>query len=213
MIDLSQFVDKNVTVIFRDGTTTEGVIGFNHGNYNFPYWFEAVDDEIFSYTDAGRYFVTKEDRRDIVAIEEAKEVEPAVDLSEFAGKFITATLRNGDGVTSRLKTLTGDFTSYPYLLANETYTRDGRFSKTEKSPEDIVAVEEVVPVRETVPEGTTEVNYKQQVMQIGTILGEAFPECDITAVDMARLVMDQLKTLRMAAGLPTFDQVRNQTNS
>lgn len=73
-VDLSQFVDKDVTVKFRHGGIAEGNIRFNN-DYAFPYKFEAVDGEIFSYTGAGRYFVTREDRRDIVAIEEIK---PAV---------------------------------------------------------------------------------------------------------------------------------------
>lgn len=214
MIDLFQFVDKDVTVKFRNGDIHEGRITLYDVVNGFPFRFNYKGGRGSSLYKQNGYWIDSGDHsQDIVAIEEIKEVEPAVNLSEFAGKFITATLRKGDKVTGRLTTRTGVLTSYLYLLANDTYTRDGKFLKTEKSLEDIVAVEEVVPVRETVPEGTTEVNYKQQVMQIGTILGEAFPECDITAVDMARLVMDQLKTLRMAAGLPTFDLVRNQTNS
>ena len=140
MIDLSQFVNKNVTVTFRDGTTLEGNISFNDECY-FPYKFESVNGLSSSYTNKGRFYVTQLDRRDIIAIEEVK------------------------------------------------------------------------PVSETASEAITEVNYKREFMQIGAILGEAFPECEISTVDMARLVMDQLKTLRMAVGLPTFDQVRNQTNS
>jgi len=218
MIDLSQFVNKNVTVTFRDGTTAEGNIGVNRDNlfyYKFKFVTSSnidIDGLSFSYTGTGHFYVTQLDGRDIVAIEEIEEVKPAVDLSQFAGKSITATLRNGNRVTSRLTHRPTFSTSYPYDFAGILYTRDGRSIQHHERPNDIIAVEEVVLAPEKATEPVTEVNYKEKFMQIGTILGEAFPECEISTVDMARLVMDQLKTLRMAAGLPTFDQVRNQTN-
>lgn len=137
-----------------------------------------------------------------------------IDLSQYVDKQTTVQLRDGSHVTGVVSKSTSE--CYPFIFNEETYTQEGlwwRAATGQEDYQDIVAIEEIEPISETAPEVITEVNYKQQVMQIGTILGEAFPECDITAVDMARLVMDQLKTLRMAAGLPTFDQARNQTNS
>ena len=53
----------------------------------------------------------------------------------------------------------------------------------------------------------TETDYKREYNEIGHIVSVAFPECEVTVTDMVRLVMYENRTLRMALGLPTYEQV------
>ena len=53
----------------------------------------------------------------------------------------------------------------------------------------------------------TETDYKRAYIEIANIISVAFPECEVTTVDMARLIMNENRTLRMALGLPGYKQV------
>ena len=53
----------------------------------------------------------------------------------------------------------------------------------------------------------TELDYKRAYIEIANIISVAFPECEVCTVDMARLVMHENRTLRLALGLPTYEQV------
>jgi len=53
----------------------------------------------------------------------------------------------------------------------------------------------------------TELDYKKSYIEIANIISVAFPECEVTTVDMAKLIMNENRTLRMALGLPSYRQV------
>jgi len=53
----------------------------------------------------------------------------------------------------------------------------------------------------------TELDYRLAYNEIANIISVAFPECEVTTVDMARLLMNENRTLRMALGLPSYKQV------
>lgn len=78
MIDLSQFVDKNVTVTLRMGAMLTGSIELS-GNRGYPFRFDfkALNntDSFYYYTASGDYFVSRPTDHDIVAIEE---IEPVI---------------------------------------------------------------------------------------------------------------------------------------
>jgi hypothetical protein len=82
MIDLSQFLDKNVTVTLRDGTTLEGNISFSVYQ-DTCYKFKLANglDSYGNYTAKGRFYSFREHDSDIVAIEEVK---PAVAENEVS---------------------------------------------------------------------------------------------------------------------------------
>ena len=72
-------------------------------------------------------------------------------------------------------------------------------------PHDIV---EILPV-ETPEEQPKpqEMDYKKSYIEIANIISVAFPECEVCTTDMARLIMNENRTLRMALGLPSYKQV------
>lgn len=47
-----------------------------------------------------------------------------------------------------------------------------------------------------------EMDYRQAYLQIATDLAPRFPECEVTTVDMVRLLIHENDTLRMALRLP-----------
>jgi hypothetical protein len=48
-------------------------------------------------------------------------------------------------------------------------------------------------------------------IEIAYIISVAFPECEVTTVDMARLLVNENRTLRLALGLPTYEEVEDLT--
>lgn len=54
-----------------------------------------------------------------------------------------------------------------------------------------------------------EMDYKKSYIEIANILSVAFPECEITTVDMARLIIHENRTLRLALALPTYEEVED----
>jgi hypothetical protein len=96
------------------------------------------------------------------------------------------------------------------------YTLDGIQGKDLPDPEwrivEILPVE--TPEEPPMPEPTPtpqEMDYKKSYLQIANIISVAFPECEVTTVDMARLLMHENRTLRMALGLPTYEEVEDLT--
>ena len=53
----------------------------------------------------------------------------------------------------------------------------------------------------------TELDYKREYLEIANIVSVAFPECEVCTTDMARLIMNENRTLRMALGLPSYRKV------
>ena len=75
-----------------------------------------------------------------------------IDLSQFVGKNVRVTLRNGTVVEGDFKLYSIRTAAYPYIISyvignkrNETsYTRDGRlYLNTSTSPGDIIHIEEI----------------------------------------------------------------------
>jgi hypothetical protein len=50
-------------------------------------------------------------------------------------------------------------------------------------------------------------DWEKAYMQIAVLVGAHFPECEVTTVDMVRLLLHENATLRMALNLPTAKAV------
>jgi hypothetical protein len=91
------------------------------------------------------------------------------------------------------------------------YTLDGKDTDLRGPEWKIVEILPLEPPAEPpMPEPTPtpqEMDYKRAYIEIANIISVAFPECEVTTVDMARLLMHENRTLRMALGLPTYEQV------
>ena len=87
------------------------------------------------------------------------------------------------------------------------YTLDGK-DTDELGPEwEIV---EILPLEIPEEEPMTtpqEMDYKTAYLDIAMTVSVAFPECEVTTVDMVKLIMNENRTLRMALGLPSYKQV------
>jgi hypothetical protein len=57
-------------------------------------------------------------------------------------------------------------------------------------------------------------NWEDAYVQIAIMVGAHFPECEVTTVDMVRLLLHENAMLRMALNLPTakavLDQIENE---
>lgn len=49
-----------------------------------------------------------------------------------------------------------------------------------------------------------EIDYKKEFLKISNILVEQFPECEITSLDMVKLLVHENNTLRAALNMPTL---------
>jgi hypothetical protein len=146
---------------------------------------------------------------------EPPEEQPVIDLSTCVpgqkvrfqnGQigFVT-TSRRQSGNTEMRSVNTG-------LLDWSWYTLDGIQCKALPGPEwrivEILPLE--TPEEPPMPEPTPtpqEMDYKKSYIEIANIISVAFPECEVTTVDMAKLIMNENRTLRMALGLPSYKQV------
>ena len=94
----------------------------------------------------------------------------------------------------------------------QSHTRFGWISASGvRHPYDVV---EILPLEIPEEEPMTkpqEMDYKRAYIEIANIISVAFPECEVCTVDMARLVMHENRTLRLALGLPTYEQVEALT--
>jgi len=72
-------------------------------------------------------------------------------------------------------------------------------------PYDVVKILPVeTPAEQPMPQ---EMDYKRAYIEVANIISVAFPECEVTTVDMARLIMNENRALRMALGLPSYKRV------
>ena len=90
----------------------------------------------------------------------------------------------------------------------QSHTRFGWISASGvRHPYDVVEILPLeTPEEEPMPT-PQEMDYKRAYIEIANIISVAFPECEVCTVDMARLVMNENRTLRMALGLPSYEQV------
>lgn len=105
----------------------------------------------------------------------------------------------------------GDFPRF----ITETFN-DNRFYHTQSGsvpnggfshPYDVIKIIPVgTPAEQPMPE-PQEMDYKKSYIEIANIISVAFPECEVTTVDMARLLIHENRTLRLALGLPSYKQV------
>ena len=94
----------------------------------------------------------------------------------------------------------------------QSHTRFGWISDSGvRHPYDIVEILPVeTPSEPPMPEPTPtpqEMDYKRSYIEIANIISVAFPECEVCTTDMARLLVHENRTLRMALGLPSYKQV------
>jgi hypothetical protein len=52
-----------------------------------------------------------------------------------------------------------------------------------------------------------ELDYKTEYMRIAHEVGKQFPECEVTTLDMVKLLIHENNTLRMALKIPTARDV------
>lgn len=52
-----------------------------------------------------------------------------------------------------------------------------------------------------------EINYKTEYLKVGFEVARVFPECEVTALDMVRLLIFENETLRMALKIPSSRSV------
>ena len=62
-----------------------------------------------------------------------------VDLSQYVGKNVTITLRDGSKITGTVERTTSS--NYPYMVAGYTYTQNGKWSSLLYDPCDIIHIE------------------------------------------------------------------------
>jgi hypothetical protein len=55
-----------------------------------------------------------------------------------------------------------------------------------------------------------EMDYRSAYLEIAFIVAQRFPTCEITAVDMVRLLVHENDTLRIALGIPNPSKVINE---
>jgi len=55
-----------------------------------------------------------------------------------------------------------------------------------------------------------EMDFKAEYLRIAIEVGKVYPECEITTLDMVRLLIHEVDTLRMALGIPTRRTVVNK---
>lgn len=150
MIDLSKFVNRRVLVNLRCGFEFTGFI--LPPDSLGPYMFAKDAGMIprVRYTKDGRYddigCMSGQGANDIIHI---KELNPIVDLSQFDGKKVRVTLRNGVCLQGNITF--SPASHYPYTLSCDKghrsyYTNMGCFWKGYDSPRDIHQIEEIKPM-------------------------------------------------------------------
>lgn len=55
-----------------------------------------------------------------------------------------------------------------------------------------------------------EMDYKGEYLRIATVMGGIYPECEVTTLDMVKLLVHENDTLRMALKMPTRKAVLRQ---
>ena len=212
MIDLSTCVSGQ-KVRFANGKIGEVLLGIGwsgHPNmlrvtYNNERWWCCTLDGIpnSNICSAGWEIV------EILPLETPEE-KPMIDLSTCVPD---QKVRFANGKTGEVGASTSQFglVKVRTIQANDFgwcwYTLDGK-DTDELGPEwqivEILPLE--IPEEEPVPT-PQEMDYKKAYIEIANIISVAFPECEVAATDMARLLIHENRTLRMALGLPSYKQV------
>ena len=91
------------------------------------------------------------------------------------------------------------------------YTLDGKDTDPRDPEWKIVEILPIEIPEEKPMEKPQEMDYKKSYIEIANIISVAFPECEVTTVDMARLLVNENRTLRLALGLPTYEEVEDLT--
>lgn len=55
-----------------------------------------------------------------------------------------------------------------------------------------------------------EIDYKAEYLRIASEVSKVYPECEVATLDMVRLLIHEVDTLRMALGIPTRLAVLNK---
>ena len=133
MIDLSQYVDKQIEVRLRDGSRVTRVVS-KSASECYPFLFNGE-----AYTQEGRYYQDcREHNSDIIAVEK-----PDVNLSQFINKNVRVTLR--DGTVSEGDVNLSRNSDFPYEFDGTPYVVNGQYYHSELDYRDIVAIEEIKP--------------------------------------------------------------------
>jgi hypothetical protein len=206
-------------VKYRNGNTGT-FLGLDGKVYDtYPFLTEANGWDTYSHARSGtasdwRYGCPcPHDIVEILPVETPAE-QPMIDLSTCVpGQKVR--FQNGQigfVTTSRRRSGNTEMRSVGCNLNWAWYTLDGIQGKDLPDPEwrivEILPVE--TPEEPPMPEPTPtpqEMDYKAAYIEIANIISVAFPECEVTTVDMARLLMNENRTLRMALGLPSYKQV------
>lgn len=48
-----------------------------------------------------------------------------------------------------------------------------------------------------------EIDYRAEYVRISSFIGSLYPECEVTTLDMVKLLAHECDTLRLALGIPT----------
>jgi len=219
MIDLSTCIPGQRVRYLNNAIGT--FVGPNgKGEDFFPVLVKTEKGSIVSHTRNGKiyhsYLNHPHDIIEILPIEPPET--PMIGLSTCAyGQKVK--YRNGDTGTFVGPNFSGGI--YPFLtrLASgdtHSHTQAGSTSNCRYgNPHDIVEILPLeIPEEPPMPEPTPtpqEVDYKAAYLQIANIISVAFPECEVTTVDMARLLLHENRTLRLALGLPTYEEVEDLT--
>ena len=55
-----------------------------------------------------------------------------------------------------------------------------------------------------------EMDYKGEYLRIANVMGDIYPECEVTTLDMVKLLIHENDTLRIALKMPTRKAVLKQ---
>lgn len=219
MIDLFTCIPGQ-KVKYRNGDTGAFVGPNDGGEGSFPFLTEAnYSGTTFSHTENGEYnwsgYRHPYDIVEILPIETPEE-KPPIDLSTCVpgqkvllanGKIGTVReSRRRSGTTELCSVKVSDDLLWSFTLDGSDYTHD--FPDPEWQIVEILPVE--TPAEQPMPK-PQEMDYKSAYLQIANIISVAFPECEVTTVDMARLLVNENRTLRLALGLPTYEEVEDLT--
>lgn len=58
-----------------------------------------------------------------------------------------------------------------------------------------------------------EMDYKGEYLRIANVMGSIYPECEVTTLDMVKLLVHENDTLRMALKMPTRKAVLRHLES
>lgn len=144
-LDLTQYLNKKVTLIRRNASPLEGILLGNNvpsTRNNFPIRLEGEDGETWTFTVGGWHHADRRGPLDIVGV---TLVEPALDLTAYIGKIVEVKYSSGETkLVSVEQNETPNSASYPVRVNGASYTEDGNYWRDDRESEyDIVSITEV----------------------------------------------------------------------